>query len=570
MGKHRPAVRSRPIAAVVAFGALLLLPGLGRMGALESTDARYLAIAHEMWITGDWLVPRLGGAPHLDKPPLVYWAGSAGFALVGPDAGGGRLVEQAFVLATALLVLGFARRFVAPSWSLVAALVFLTTALPYVTSRGLATDLFQLAFVTGALGCLFAGARTGRAGPVIAAGALLGGSMLAKGPIGLLVVAAVWGAFAAAVRGRARLSGPGVVLGLALFAGIGLPWYALLVSRQPALLDWFLGYQLASRLTASGAGHVKGATFLLRTWVLGLLPWTPVVGLALARLWPRGRLRDAEPLDVFLVAWAIVPVVLFSLFPTKLATYILPAFPGAALAVARAGSGRLLDDRAGRAALVASWLLIALAAATVALLLLLEGTLGVAWLARFDAAKLRAPALVCTALGGLAALALVGARRAGRTRSPAAAARTCTAIGAVAGATFVIAFAGVAPALPTLRDTAALVRAVPGARAISFAFKPGLFFYLEPEHPVWVATVQGLLAPWVDPASVPRLTLRRAEAVAMLGGGAPTFALIARGPRADALAAETGARPVRDEGKYVLLANPPALHALGIQEDAAR
>jgi 4-amino-4-deoxy-L-arabinose transferase-like glycosyltransferase len=63
--------------AVLTFGALLLLPGLGRLGALDSTDARYLAIGREMWATGDWLVPRLAGVPHLDKPPLTYWASSS-------------------------------------------------------------------------------------------------------------------------------------------------------------------------------------------------------------------------------------------------------------------------------------------------------------------------------------------------------------------------------------------------------------------------------------------------------------------------------------------------------------
>ena len=43
--------------ALVLLGALLLLPGLGRMGAMDSTDARYLAIAREMAHTNEWLVP---------------------------------------------------------------------------------------------------------------------------------------------------------------------------------------------------------------------------------------------------------------------------------------------------------------------------------------------------------------------------------------------------------------------------------------------------------------------------------------------------------------------------------
>ncbi|MCX5738833.1 MAG: glycosyltransferase family 39 protein, partial [Proteobacteria bacterium] len=284
--------------AVLAFGVLLLVPGLGRMGAMDSTDARYLAIGREMWATGDWLVPRLGGVPHLDKPPLTYWAASLGYTLFGPTEFGGRIVMQFALLATALVVYRAARRLADQDWALPAALVFLTMGLPFALSRGLATDLFQLLFVTAALVALLEGVTQRSPAHVAAAGALLGVSMLAKGPIGLLVVASIGLVVALCVRGRARLSWRGAALGCALFAAIGVPWFALMVHRNPAILDWFAEVQLASRVTGTNRGHLKDATFLLRIWVLGLLPWTPIVALAFARLRPRGRLRDADLVDV--------------------------------------------------------------------------------------------------------------------------------------------------------------------------------------------------------------------------------------------------------------------------------
>ena len=105
--------------AVVVFGALLLLPGLGRMGALDSTDARYLAIGREMWAHGDdWVVPRLAGAPHLDKPPLAYWSAALGYSLFGPNEFAGRFVEQLALIGTALVVYTAARRWASPAWAL--------------------------------------------------------------------------------------------------------------------------------------------------------------------------------------------------------------------------------------------------------------------------------------------------------------------------------------------------------------------------------------------------------------------------------------------------------------------
>jgi 4-amino-4-deoxy-L-arabinose transferase-like glycosyltransferase len=550
-------MRAGPL-AVLLFGALLLLPGLGRMGAVDSTDARYLAIGREMWAQGDWLVPRLAGVPHLDKPPLTYWAASLGYALFGPTEFGGRCVEQLALLATALIVYRAAKRWADPSWALPAAFVFLTSALPFVLSRGLATDLFQLLFVSAALVAICDGAVQRSAGRVAAAGAWLGVSMLAKGPIALLVAASVWAVFAACVRGRALLPARGVALGAALFAAIGVPWFALLVHRHPEILDWFLKVQLASRVTGTDRGHLKDATYLLRVALLGSLPWTPILGLALFRLRPRGRLRDADPVDVFVIAWALVPVLLFSLFPTKLGSYIAPAFPGAALAVARAGSRGLLDDHRARRVLAACGALVFVGAFAGGALLLGESGLGLEVLDDFAlhgnlaALAFGAVLLAIGVLGGFALQRFA--------RLDAARAHVATAI--AAGIAFACGFHAIAASMPTLREAGHLVASVPGARLVEFSLKPSLFFYADADGGVSLATVNGVVDPFVDPAEARRLTLTRDDALALLREDAPTFALIDEGELAADLARDASAEPVAQMKRYVLLANLAAQRVL--------
>lgn len=546
--------------AVLAFGLLLLVPGLGRMGALDSTDARYLAIGREMWATGDWLVPRLGGVPHLDKPPLTYWAASLGYTLFGPTEFGGRFVEQLALVATALVVYRAARRFADPAWALPAALVLLTSGLPFALSRGLATDVFQLLFVSAALVAILDAATRRSPARSAAAGALLGVAMLAKGPIALLVAASVWLAFAIVVRERARLPWRGVALGFALFVAIGAPWYALIVHGNSRILDWFLEVQLASRVTGTDRGHLKDASYLLRIWVLGLLPWTPLVALALARLRPRGRLRDADPIDVFLLAWALVPVLLFSLFPTKLGSYIAPAFPGAALVVARAGSRGLLDDRRARRVLATCGVLVVLAALVAGTSMLIEAGLG------FDLVPQLALHGARASLGFGAGLVAAGAIGVFALRSLSAmnSARACAATALGTGLLFALAFHAVAAAIPTLREQGRIVQRVPGARLVEFSIKPSLFFYADAERRVSLAAVGGVVDPFVDTTMAQRLMLSRDDALALLREDAPTFALI-DDEKSAALAQDSGVEEVSRMGRYVLLANPAALRALAVE-----
>ena len=64
------------------------------MRAFENTDARYLEISRAMLESGDWLVPRLAGEPHLDKPPFTYWAAAAGYNALGVRPLAARIVSN--------------------------------------------------------------------------------------------------------------------------------------------------------------------------------------------------------------------------------------------------------------------------------------------------------------------------------------------------------------------------------------------------------------------------------------------------------------------------------------------
>ena len=67
---------------VVMAAAILTRP------LLPVDETRYLAVAWEMWLGGDYLVPHLNGETYSHKPPLLFWLINLGWGVFGPCEGG--------------------------------------------------------------------------------------------------------------------------------------------------------------------------------------------------------------------------------------------------------------------------------------------------------------------------------------------------------------------------------------------------------------------------------------------------------------------------------------------------
>jgi len=526
------------------------------MPARDTTDARYLEVAREMVASGDWLVPQLAGVPHLHKPPLTYWAAALGFSALGITPFAGRLLEQVALAGTALLLLAWARVRIGAGAALSAAGLLLTSGLVFVSSRALHTDLFQLFFLTAALLAFYEGSQA-RRGATAAGFALLGASMLAKGPIALLVASGVMVPFLVLRRDERRLPARECLLGVALFAAIGLPWFAYLTVQDSTLARWFLEHQILARVSGGAEGHRHGGLYLPVHLLAGAVPWTPIALLALYRLRPRAG-RRMPTLDLYLMLWALVPCLVFELFATKLATYLLPSFPALALLIARAEARGLLDDRIGRRAIALSIALAGISALALAGLLGAQAA-GLAEARFLEPGEVEAPAGFAVALFGVGALALALASAAARRPPSWSLPRGMLA----AGAALAVGAAAVAPGLPNHERDGEIVRSVPGARVIEYGvFEPGLLFYFGDVERFYVAVERRHAVEARRDPRAARLGLRRQDVADLVREDQPTF-LLAKRTHAEALSADFGLQLVHQSRRYSLLANRAAAASLG-------
>ena len=152
------------------------------------------------------------------------------------------------------------------------------------------------------------------------AAAFLGLAVLAKGPVALVLACPILMSW----KGLAFLRPPSSVVPFLLAA---LPWYALCTWANGAAFprDFFWKHNVERFVSSTAVGqHGQPWWYFGPVLLALLLPWTPLLPLTFRRAF----YSDAGRL--FLLAWAVLWLVFFSLSANKLPSYILPAIPAAA------------------------------------------------------------------------------------------------------------------------------------------------------------------------------------------------------------------------------------------------
>lgn len=341
---------------VSVVAAVLLRP------PLPVDETRYLAVAWEMWLRGDYLVPHLNGEAYHHKPPLLFWLMTAGWSVFGVNDWWPRLVAPLFALA-ALYLTGTLSRLLWPGENATARLAptILVGVIFWSIFQTLTMFDMMLATCTlaGLVGIVISWRQGNLIGWVITALAI-GIGALAKGPAILLHILPV--ALLAPWWGRGLPGGPdlplvswrcwylSLLISLLCGVAIALVWAIPAGIRGgPEYREMIFWGQSAGRIVES-FDHAR--PFWWYAVLLGplLLPWV-----IWPRLWRAGidTIRGGKGLQDgairLLISWAFPALVIFSLISGKQLHYLLPEFAAFALLFAHllnrteAPVGRRLD-----------------------------------------------------------------------------------------------------------------------------------------------------------------------------------------------------------------------------------
>ncbi len=350
---------------VLLLPVLLLVLAALRPLALPD-EGRYAEVGRWMWMSGDWLTPRLDGIPFFHKPPLLYWLEASLMTVLGASPWAARLVVALHACLMMGLMAVCARHIAGADVARRAAWMFGSSLAFLIGGQYVNHDMMVATWMGVAIWCFAralmhdGGVHAGWARWGFVACAL---GVLSKGLIGLLLpgfVLFVWVAYT--WQWRKILSLPWVS-GLLLFTAIALPWFVLAAREHPDMLAYMFGKHQFGRYTATTFNNARPWWFYGLAITVLMFPWVFVVATdgwqRLRALAMRATLADVQGVDAHSVdsrwvalcwIWVLAILGFFSIPNSKLIGYALPVMPPLAVLAAMWWQKHAASRTWGRAA----------------------------------------------------------------------------------------------------------------------------------------------------------------------------------------------------------------------------
>jgi len=349
----------KPVSTIVFLCLLSVLPWAATNSFSTKGEPREAAVAVSMLESGDWTLPKVYADEFAYKPPMMHWLETIA-SLPGGEVTefSSRLPSAiAFTVLLACVLLFFGKR-VRFQEAFIATLLLLTCVEIHRAGLAARVDMLLTAFtVTGLFAMYRWEDNLELKGLPITIPILLGGAILTKGPVGLVVPLFVFAVYIAMLR---RYRWTKIVKSLVYVA----------VSSALIPSVWYIeawrmgGGEFADVVLAENfgrffhlqtpginyeLGHENGAWYNFLTLAAGFVPWTLLLVISFFGLKykkPAGRFAEwiadiwrgilsLDKIRLFSLVASVCIVFFYCLPSSKRSVYLMPAYPFIALFIAQ-------------------------------------------------------------------------------------------------------------------------------------------------------------------------------------------------------------------------------------------
>ncbi|MDR4503526.1 MAG: glycosyltransferase family 39 protein [Candidatus Scalindua sp.] len=298
-----------------------------------SDEPRVAEIGREFLDDGASLaVPRLGGEPFLEKPPLYFWCVALSYkAFGGHSAGAARLPSLFFSIGTLLFTYLLAGRMYGRNSALWSCVILVLSLEFFSIAHKSLVDSSLVFFVTGTIYWLHSAltAENDKKGVFYTLSYIFGtGAFYSKGFLGLAFPAMLFICWIVLTRDWSEIKRARLWSGILIVcAGIGIWFFALWKEGSWEYIITFLGHNNLQRVlpgaTYTGGHEHPSYYYLVRYW-RAFAPWSILTPAVIYHVYRKGS-RDKNSL--FLVLWFASGFLMLSLAGTKRPLYLVPLFP---------------------------------------------------------------------------------------------------------------------------------------------------------------------------------------------------------------------------------------------------
>jgi hypothetical protein len=311
---------------IVSF---LLFYRLGSWGVIETSEARYAEIAKEMFLSRDFIHPRLLGILHYHKPPFIYWITSLSYSIFGTTEFAARFFLQIAYLLQIFLVYRIGRLVLNDNYaSLLASIIYATMPIVLISIRGLTTDAYVNTMILGAVYTWLSFIQSKKTIYIYLTSLLLALGFLTKGPVAWIYAGLI-------IAGTLDLTTNfkkywlHYLFAIVILIPLSLSWYLLIIQENRKIADYFVIHHVIERFTnASSFKRTEPWWYYLAVLPAVMLTWLWVFIAGLIKNKISTMPALVKRIGLF---WILIPFVFFSAASSKLVLYILPIFGGVSI-----------------------------------------------------------------------------------------------------------------------------------------------------------------------------------------------------------------------------------------------
>ena len=328
MEKIKNFIQNKPEAAclitLAIFCLLFLFVGLNSYPLVDVDETRYAVMSRGLIGSGDWSILLLNGVPFTEKPPLYFWMTAFSIKYLGFNEFAVRFPTALLASMIIFFTYYVGKVIISRKFGMYSALILLSTVFFLMLSHVAILDMTFTVFLTAAIYC---GILTSFSkeehkklywlGFYVA----MGLAFLAKGLLAFVIPVAIVGIYRLITKNVKEIFRPvNIIPGFIVFLAIILPWHIHMyqVYGYRFIYDYFILHHFERLVNAAELGKTRPFFYFVPVFFVGFLPWS----------------ISFVKLILFLSIYFVFVFLLFSVASGKLPTYILPAFPAAAMLTA--------------------------------------------------------------------------------------------------------------------------------------------------------------------------------------------------------------------------------------------